>query len=159
MHKTDVDHDAELREHLKKLLASGESHATNKAALDDFPVKLRDKRVAGFDHSAWQLLEHMRLAQADILRFCIDPQYSAPVWPDDYWPSEEPASGAWDQSRKAFFADLEKLQNLVADPKQDLLARILWGSGQTLLREAMLVADHNSYHLGQIFLLRKALGA
>lgn len=153
--------DHQLRVHLRDLLASGQSHAKNDAALADLPTPLRGKKIAGIEHTAWQMLEHMRIAQADILVFCSSPHYKAPAWPDDYWPrSEAPSSdGAWDESRRQFFADLDALQQLIADPKQDLFAPIPWGDGQTLLREALLVADHNSYHLGQIVQLRKALGA
>ena len=161
MQETILNRDAELRGHLRRLLASGESHATNHEILDNFPSELQGRTVAGFDHTAWQLLEHMRIAQADILQFCVDPLYKERAWPDDYWPAEkEPeSSAAWQASEKAFFSDLDKMQAIVADEDQDLFARITWGSGQTILREAMLVADHNSYHLGQILMLRKALGA
>jgi len=151
----------ELRQHLRKLLASGESHATNTEAIDNLPPALHNRKAEGIEHTAWQMLEHMRLAQADILDFCVNPQYKQSAWPDDYWPASDqaPTPADWERSRQQFFADLESMKSLVADPQQDLFAHIPWGKGQTLLREALLVADHNSYHLGQIILLRKALGA
>jgi hypothetical protein len=161
MAQTPFQHDQELRRHVRKLLASGDSHATNHEALDNFPEPLRGKKSPGIDHTAWEMLEHIRIAQADILDFCIDPFYKEQVWPDDYWPDSEapPHGGAWTESCLQFFADLKALDDVISDPDQDLFARITWGKGQTLLREALLVADHNSYHVGQIILLRKALGA
>ena len=156
-----LPHEYELRQHLRKLLASGESHATNTEAIDNLPPPLHDRKAEGIEHTAWQLLEHMRISQADILDFCVNPLYEPRTWPEDYWPPDDqsPSPEAWDHSRQQFFADLESMKNLIADKDQDLFARIPWGKGQTLLREALLVADHNSYHLGQIILLRKALGA
>jgi hypothetical protein len=161
MAQTPFQHDQELRRHLRKLLGSGDSHATNHEALDNFPEPLRGKKFPGIDHTAWQMLEHLRIAQADILDFCVNPFYKECVWPDDYWPASAnpPDHGAWTDSCEQFFANLKTLEDLIGDPEQDLFARITWGKGQTLLREALVVADHNTYHIGQIILLRKALGA
>jgi hypothetical protein len=157
----DFQFNQQLRQHLRKQLASGESHATNAEALDKFPQHLRGKKADGIEHTAWQILEHMRLAQTDILDYCINPLYQERIWPDDFWPaSSEPDNAqAWKESCRQFFADIETLQGIIADPEQDLFARIPWGKGETLLREVLLVTDHNSYHLGQIILLRKALDA
>ena len=151
--------DYELRQQIRKHLSTGESHATNTEAIDNFPIEARGKSVGGFDHNAWQILEHMRVAQADILDFCVNPLYDAPIWPDDYWPAADriATEEAWDHSRQGFFTDLESMKHLIADPAQDLFVRIPWGRGQNLLREALLVAGHNSYHLGQLLVLRKAL--
>jgi hypothetical protein len=111
-------------------------------------------------HSPWQLLEHMRLAQWDIFDFCCNPKYQPMLWPDDYWPKPEaPPRGAWEKSVRKFRADLAEMRKLVSSAKSDLYAPIKWGEGQTILREALLVADHNAYHIGQLVLLRKLLGA
>lgn len=127
--------------------------------LKDFPGKLRGSKPEGAPHTAWQLLEHMRMAQWDILQFSVDAKHVSPKWPEGYWPETEepPSDKAWDKSVKDFLADLDKVCKLVRDPKRDLFAKIPHGTGQTLLREALLVADHNSYHLGQIVMVRKIL--
>jgi len=150
-----------LRQHLENLLQMKGGHLTFHAAVGDFPVALRGAKPPGAPHSAWQLLEHMRLAQQDILDFSRNPGYQEKKFPDDYWPAGEapPNEGAWDASVKQFQSDLKELRMLVADTKNDLLAAILHGQGQTLLREALLVADHNAYHLGQLMFLRKMLEA
>ena len=118
-------------------------------------------RVAGFPHSAWELVEHLRITQRDILDFCRDPNYVEPKWPDDYWPKspEPPSERAWDESIAAFREDRAALEALAADGSIDLFAKIPHGSGQTYLRELVLVADHNAYHLGQLVMLRQQLGA
>ena len=115
----------------------------------------------GAPHSAWQLLEHLRLAQSDILEFSRDPRHVSPKWPEGYWPQDPapPNEKAWDESLAAFRRDNQALRDLVADPKSDLYTPFPWGKGQTLLREALLAADHNSYHLGQLVLVRRLLGA
>ena len=150
---------ASLRQHLLELLTKAQTHITPRAALKDFPRKLRGKKPAGAPHSAWQLLEHMRIAQWDILHFSVDAKHVSPEFPEGYWPkTPAPPSGqAWDKSVRQFFADLNSICKLVRDPRRDLLVRIPHGTGQTLLREALLVADHNAYHLGQIVTLRKML--
>jgi hypothetical protein len=128
-------------------------------AVRDFPVELRGVKPAGAPHTAWQLLEHMRLAQWDILEFSRDPKHVSPNFPEGYWPqSEAPGSdAAWKKSIDHFHHDLAEMTKLVSDPDNDLYAAIPHGEGQTLLREALLVADHNSYHLGQIMFLKKML--
>jgi hypothetical protein len=135
------------------------AHLSFAEAVADFPVALRGVKPKGAPHSAWQLLEHMRLAQEDILDFSRNPAYREKKFPDDYWPAtaSPPDDKAWDRSVKQFESDLAEMQALVADTKHDLLAKIPHGQGQTLLREALLVADHNAYHLGQLMFLRKML--
>jgi uncharacterized damage-inducible protein DinB len=150
-----------LRQHLANLLRMKGAHLTFHAAVTDFPVALRGVTPPGAPHSAWQLLEHMRLAQQDILDFSRNPAYREKKFPDDYWPAADapPSEEAWDASIEQFQSDLKEMQALVADTKHDLLAAIPHGQGQTLLREVLLVADHNAYHLGQLMFLRKMLEA
>ncbi|MGC1423839.1 MAG: DinB family protein [Terracidiphilus sp.] len=153
--------DAELRKHLVEVLTGGHAHATFEQAVKNLPVELRGKVPKGGEHSPWQLLEHLRLAQWDILDFSRNPKYQAMKWPDDYWPKEKaPADEkAWDKSVRAFKRDLKEMCALVENPKTDLFAKIPHGEGQTVLREALLMADHNAYHVGQLMLVRKMLGA
>jgi uncharacterized damage-inducible protein DinB len=149
-----------LRKHLAEMLRMKGAHLNLDEALSGLPPEKRGAKPPGAPHTAWQLLEHMRIAQEDILDFSRNPKYKEKKWPDDYWPATDapPSEAAWDQSVKQFQKDLAEMQELVADTKHDLLTKIPHGSGQTLLREALLVADHNSYHLGQIVFLRKTLG-
>jgi uncharacterized damage-inducible protein DinB len=150
-----------LRQHLLDLLRGGHAHLDFEAAVVDFPSNLRGKKPKGAPHTAWQLLEHMRIAQWDILEFSRDAKHVSPKWPDGYWPKNEvpPNPAAWNNSIRSFRADFKELARLVADKKTDLLARIPHGDGQTLLREVLLVADHNAYHIGQLVVLRRLLGA
>ena len=152
--------DAALREHVLNLLREGHAHATFDQAVKGLPVELRGKTPKGAEHSPWQLLEHLRLAQWDILDFSRNSKYKAMKWPDDYWPKEKaPADEkAWDKSVRSFKKDLKEICALVEDPKTDLFAKIPHGDGQTILREALLAADHNAYHVGQLVLVRKMLG-
>ena len=151
---------ASLRTHLDNLLRMEGAHLSFDAAVADFPANLAGSKPAGAPHSAWELLEHMRIAQEDILDFSRNPAYVDKVFPDDYWPptAAPPSEQAWQESIQQFNADLTAMRELVSDPAQDLFARIPHGTGQTLLREALLVADHNAYHLGQLVFLRKLLG-
>jgi uncharacterized damage-inducible protein DinB len=150
-----------LRHHLVELMRGGSAHLTFDQAFEGLPAELRGAKPSGVPHSIWQLLEHLRIAQWDILDFSRNPKYVGLKFPDDYWPSSDtPADdAAWQASVKAFHADLKEVQDLVNDPKTDLYALIPHGEGQTILREAQLVADHNAYHLGQIVLVRRLLGA
>ncbi len=150
-----------LREHLLYLLRGGGGHLDFEKAIADLPVELRGARPAGVAHSPWRLLEHLRIAQWDILEFCRNPRHVSPSFPDGYWPADDwpPDDKAWDRSVEAFRADLKAMQDLVADPATDLFAPIAHGDGQTALREALLVADHNAYHLGQLVMARRCLGA
>jgi hypothetical protein len=149
-----------LREHLVNLLSGRGAHVDWKASFRGIRPKLRGVRPAGLPHSLWELLEHMRIAQWDILEFSRDAKHVSPEWPAGYWPaSPEPASTkAWDKSMKLFAADLEAMKKLVANPRIDLFAKIPHGTGQSILREALLVADHNAYHLGQVLVVRRLLG-
>ena len=157
----DRDHDRALRAQLRTLLDWRDAHADFEAATRDIPPALRAKQPDGMPYSPWQLLEHMRLTQRDILEFCRNASYTEPSWPDDYWPAGEapPTAGAWDESIAAFRRDREAMQRLAEDPAVDLFARIPHGTGQTYLRELLLVADHNAYHLGQLVATRRLLGA
>ncbi len=152
--------DKSLRDHLLYLLNGGGAHASFDDAMGDWPVQLAGVKVANFPHTAWMLLEHMRLAQWDILEFSRNSKHVSPAWPEGYWPtSESPANeAAWKASMTAFKKDLRTMQRFVADRRVDLYARIPWGDAQTILREALLVADHNAYHLGQLVMLRKSIG-
>ena len=133
------------------------AHIEFDAAVKDFPVEARGVRPAGAPHSAWELLEHLRIAQHDILEFCRNPRHKSPKWPEGYWPKSEapPDAKAWDASVKAFQRDARDVNELVRDGGQDLFRAFEHGDGQTLLREALLVASHNSYHLGQLVFLKK----
>jgi hypothetical protein len=150
-----------LREQLIDLLAGGGAHAKYDDVVKGLSPKLRAARPGGFPHSPWMLLEHLRLAQWDILEFSRNSKHVSPEWPEGYWPKTEapPNSAAWNRSIEEFRKDLKTMEDLVADPKTDLFARIPWGDGQTILREALLLADHNAYHLGQFVDLRRLLGA
>lgn len=153
--------DQSLRDHLLELLKAGSAHLGFDEAIEGLPSELRGKKAPGLAHTVWQLVEHLRFTQEDILEFSRNSAYKEPKWPDDYWPETEapPSDEAWEQSVEAFHRDLQAMKDLVADSKTDLFAKIPWGSGQTILREAMLVADHNAYHVGQIVTVRQGLGA
>jgi hypothetical protein len=150
----------QLREHLLYLLDGGGAHARFDDVVKNMPEKLRDVKPDGLQHSAWMLLEHLRLAQWDILEFSRNSKYKTPEWPKDYWPKTEtpPSAAGWNKSIQQFRKDLKAMQDLVANSKTDLYARIPWGDGQTILREALLLADHNAYHIGQFVDLRRLLG-
>ena len=157
----DRTQDQSLRDHLLELLKTGSAHLGFDEAIEGLPAELRGRKVPGLAHTVWQLVEHLRLAQEDILEFSRNPDYKEMKFPDDYWPDSEapPSDEAWNQSVEAYRRDLQAMKDLVADPKTDLFAKIPWGSGQTILREAMLIADHNAYHAGQIVTVRQGLGA
>ena len=154
-----MTNDTSLRKHLLELLDGGHAYATFDKIVADFPAKLRGEIPKGLPHSGWMLLEHLRLTQWDIPEFSRNPKYVAARWPDDYWPkSPSPSSAAaWDKSVKSFKNDLSAMKKLITDPKTDLFARIPWGDGQTILREALLIADHNAHHLGQLIDVRRLL--
>jgi hypothetical protein len=153
--------DQSLRDHVLYLLQGEGAHAKFEDVIAGFPAKLRGQKVPNLPHTAWMLLEHLRIAQWDILEFSRNAKHKSPDFPSGYWPKEEapPSAAAWDKSVREFQSDLKTMQELVADPKSDLHAPFPWGDGQTLLREALLVADHNAYHLGQLVTLRRLLGA
>lgn len=154
-------HDQALRRHLLDLLQGGNAHVKFEEVVKDFPQQLRGQKPPGQPHTPWRLLEHMRIAQWDIVEFSRNPKHVSPEWPDGYWPQGDapPSAAAWEKSVKQFRADLKAMADLVADAKTDLYARLPWGEGQTVLREALLVADHNAYHLGELLMLRRLLGA
>jgi hypothetical protein len=153
--------DKALREHLDYLLGGGGAHLNFDKAIAGLPPKLRGVRPANSPHTAWRILEHLRIAQWDILEFSRNPKHVSPDWPGEYWPAGDapPDDAAWDRSVAAFRSDLAAMRALVADSTTDLFAKIPHGDGQTVLREALLVADHNAYHLGQLVELRRAIGA
>ncbi len=150
-----------MRGHLAKALDWGEAHATFEQAVKDFPVELRGRRVEGLPYSAWQRLEHLRIAQHDILDFARNAKYQEMKWPDDYWPSspEPPDDKAWDRSVAAFRRDRAAVKKLAANPKVTLTKKIPHGTGQTYMREILLVLDHNAYHIAELVMLRRLLGA
>ncbi len=158
---TQKDHIDSLREHLIELLKGGNAHAKFEDAIKGLPPKLRGVTPENFPHSPWMLLEHLRIAQWDILEFSRSAKHKSPKWPEGYWPKDpQPSSeAAWDESVSKFSADLKAMQELVSNPKTDLFAPIKGGDGQTVLREALLVADHNAYHVAQIVDVRRLLGA
>jgi hypothetical protein len=152
--------DQSLRQHVLYLLGGGGAHASFEGGMGDWPVQLAGVKVANFPHTAWMLLEHLRIAQRDILEFSRNPKHVSPAWPEGHWPASEapPSEKAWKASMAAFKKDLRAMEHLVANKKTNLHAKLPWGDGQTVLREALLVADHNAYHLGQLVMLRKSIG-
>jgi hypothetical protein len=152
--------DDSLLKHLRELLQGGQAHTTFDAAVRGIPVEKRGARPRICPHSPWELIEHIRVAQNDILRFSRDADYVAPKWPDDYWPSSpKPASdGEWRKSVKGYRDDLAAFQQLLQERSGELDQPIPWGKGQTLLREALLIVDHTAYHLGQLVLVRRLQG-
>jgi hypothetical protein len=155
-----MSQDELLRTHLLELLNGGHAHLTFEQAIADLPIALRGAQPSGLPHTPWRLLEHMRIAQWDILEFCVNPRHVSPEFPDGYWPKgDTPPDGAWDNAVASFHKDFRALKALVANPRTDLFAPIPHGQGQTILREALLVADHNAYHLGQLVTIRRLLGA
>src|SRR5262249_13458062 len=143
------------------LLKEGGAHAGFEGAVKNVPVPFRGKKPKGTPYSLWELLEHMRIAQWDILEFSRSAKHASPKWPDEYWPesSAPPSAAAWSKSVKQFLADRDAMCKLVSSDSAKLYSKIPHGDGQTLLREALLVADHNAYHLGQFIMLRKVLGS
>ena len=152
--------DESLRIHLVSVLKGGQSHSPIDLAIAAWPSQSRGLRPGNANHSGWELLEHMRTAQWDILDFSVSAEHVSPKYPDGYWPDSEipPSDEAWNESVEQFGKDLEAMQSLVSDPTTDLHAPIPHGDGQTILREALTLASHNSYHIGQLMTLRKVLG-
>ena len=152
--------DQSLRDHLLKLLSWKSAHVSFDQAIEAIPPAMRGLQPDGLPFSPWQLLEHLRIAQYDILDFCRNADYVMPAWPEGFWPETiaPPSTEAWQESVVRFRADLQALQDLVADPDTDLFAPIPHGEGPTILREALLVADHNAYHVGQLVAVRRLLG-
>lgn len=146
---------------LTALLLSGNAHATFEQAVADLPAPLRNQPVPEAPYTIWQLVEHVRIAQADILDFCLNPDYQAREWPASYWPAQDPAvdEAGWQAALRAIGHDRAQFIALLADPATDLFASLPHGDGQNLLREALLIGDHAAYHTGEIILLRRLLGA
>jgi hypothetical protein len=155
-----MDREAALRDHLVRLLAWQDAHGTFEAAVGGMPPSHRERVPPGLPYSPWQLLEHLRITQHDILDFCRNPNYTELHWPDDYWPrsAAPPSDSAWEDSVRGYLEDRAALQALAADRSVDLLAAIPHGDGQTYLREILLAADHTSYHVGQLIIVRRLLG-
>ena len=153
--------DAALREHVVEFLTGGHAHATFEQAVKGLPVELRGKTPKGAEHSPWELLEHLRIAQWDILEFSRNAKHESPKWPEGYWPKEKAPADEKAGTRACARSskDLKEMCALVEDQKTDLFAKIPHGDGQTILREALLAADHNAYHVGQLVLVRRLLGA
>lgn len=153
--------DRSLRDHVLDLLKGGGAHLDFDKAITGLPEGQRGAKPQGLPFTAWRLLEHMRIAQSDILEFSRDAKHVSPAWPEGYWPECDapPSASDWDRSVAAFRSDRKAIERLVADPKTDLHARIPHGDGQTILREALLIADHDAYHLGQLVILRRLLGS
>jgi DinB superfamily len=148
-----------LRQHLINLLTKAEAHVDLRSALEEFPAELRGRKPKGAPHTPWQLLEHMRIAQWDILEFSLSAKHVSSKWPEGYWPQSEapPDQKAWAKSVKQFLDDLDRACQMVGDSQLDLMTKIPHGDGQTYLREALLIADHNAYHLGQLVMVRRTL--
>jgi uncharacterized damage-inducible protein DinB len=149
-----------LRNQLLDTLKGGQAHADFQSAIKNLPAEYQGKKPEGAPHTAWQLLEHLRIAQSDILDFSTDPNYVEQKWPDDYWPLEAapPTPQSWNESVAAFEKDHKEFAALISKTGNDLFAKLPNGDGQTLLREALLIIDHNAYHIGQLVLLRTQLG-
>ena len=152
--------DMALRTHLVKLLDWSDAHATFDAAVKGIAPKFRGSVPDGWEYSAWQLVEHIRIAQADILEFCVGAHYEGKKWPDEYWPKSPapPSEAAWDTSIETYRRDRKAMQQLAGNSEIDLLATVPHGKEQTYLREILLVADHTAYHVGQLIALRRQLG-
>lgn len=155
-----MDRDQALRDHLTRLLEWRDAHTDFESAVAGLPPALRGRKPEGLPYSPWRLVEHLRITQQDILDFCRNPGYTELDWPDDYWPESDapPSEAAWEHSVASFRRGLAQLRALAADTSIDLFARVPHGTGQTYLRELLLVADHNAYHLGQLVTVRRLLG-
>ena len=152
-----MDEQKTLREHLIELLDGKSAHIDLESSIKGFPTDKVNVKIKNSPHSGWDLLEHIRIAQWDILEFCLDAKHKSPKWPDGYWPKKTGTAADWKKSVNQILKDLKAIRKLVADKKTDLYAKIPHGDGQTILREALLVADHNAYHLGQLVLVKKIL--
>jgi len=151
--------DKPLRDHVLYVLRGEGAHITFDNFVADFPVERCGEHLEGLPYTAWQVLEHMRIAQWDILEFSRDAKHVSPKWPDGYWPAQEQVgtSELWNETVAKFRDDAKQMQELVVDPGTDLLTKIPHGTGQTIMRETLLVADHNSYHLGVLLAMSRLL--
>jgi len=157
----ETEHDSDLRRRLEDLLAGRGAHVGFEKAFGGLPSELRGKRPEGFPHTPWQLLEHLRIAQWDLVEYSRNPDHESPDWPSGYWPEGDapPSEQAWEESFEGFRSGLAEMVDLLRDPSTDLFAELAWSDGHTVLREVLLLADHNAYHVGQMVTLRRALGA
>ena len=153
--------DNALRDHVRYVLRGEGAHVAFDDFTAGFPIELCGQSVEGLPYTAWQVLEHMRIAQWDILEFSRDAKHVSPKWPEGYWPPKQQVGTPelWQESVEKFRSELKQMEDLVADPSTNLLAKISHGTGQTILREALLIADHNSYHLGALVVMRRILGS
>jgi hypothetical protein len=153
--------DKSLREHLISLLQGRNAHIAFDDFVKDFPVDAYGRRIEGLPYTAWQVLEHLRIAQWDILEFCRDAKHVSPKWPEGYWPKPDNLGSEqlWKETVEKFRYDLKQMEDVVADPSTDLFAKIPHGSGQTILREALLVADHNAYHVGALAVISRLVNS
>lgn len=154
-----MDKQNELRAHVLELLEGKFAHIDVESALGRFPVEKMNAKIENFPHTAWNLLEHIHIAQSDILEFSRDSKHVSPEFPDGYWNLGEGANEDWEKSAAEVLRNLQEMRDLIADEKNDLFEKFPHGDGQTLLREALLLADHNAYHLGQIMVLEKIFNA
>ena len=154
-----MDEQKELREYLLELLEGKSAHVDLETVITNFPLEKINDRIENFPHTAWELLEHIRIAQWDILEFSRDANHISPEFPDGYWNKKEASAEDWHKSVSRILEDLQAMRDLVSDENSDLFEKFAYGSGQTLLRETMLVADHNAYHLGQLAMLKKIFEA
>ena len=150
--------DTILREQLIKLLSGGEAHIGFDELFHGFPVNRCHEKIPGLPYTAWQVLEHIRIAQWDIIEFAKNADYVSPKFPEGYWPAEAGSPELWERTAAKILEDLEETESIVLDHSNDLSLRIPHGTGQTLLRQALLVADHNSYHLGALTVMKRLLG-
>ena len=153
--------DDALRIHLVRVLTWQDAHASYEMAVRDLAPSLRGVRPAGLPYSPWEIVEHLRITQFDILDFCRNPAYAERDWPGDYWPAESapPTAAAWDESIESYTRDRKALVSLAEDADLNLFGEIPHGSGQSYLRELLLVIDHNAYHVGELIVVRRLLGA
>lgn len=156
-----IENDKLLRDHLLSLLRGGNAHISFEDFVAAFPAKACGKKIEGLPYTPWQVLEHLRIAQWDILEFCRDAKHVSPKWPEGYWPKPDDLGNEvlWKETVEKFRDDLKQIEELVANPSTDLFAKIPHGSGQTILREALLVADHNAYHLGALVVIGRLISS
>lgn len=149
----------ELRKHVLELLEGQSAHIDLETAIRGFPMNLINERLDDSQHSPWELVDHLRLAQSDIVEFCRDPEHVSPEFPDGYWTLGNASVIQWERSVNQIMSDLDAMRFMISDTRNDLIAPLPHGTGQTLLREALLIADHNAYHIGQLMQLKKTLEA
>ena len=154
-----MESDTLVREHLLDVLRGGNAHMTFDDMIVDFPLESINTKPPHVPYTPWHILEHLRITQWDILEFMRNPRHESPPWPEGYWPAQDAQAdeAAWNQTIAAFHADLQALEQILEDPDVDLYARIPHGTGQTILREMLLVADHNAYHIGEFAILRQVM--